>query len=105
MDAKKQQEVFSNMEIEMMTDLYNRYKYKSVRSQSICVYGTFIHRMATACQKKCISPKYREGDLSKGEAICLDRCVAKFLDVHDRTGKKLTEMYMTDAAAMQSVQK
>lgn len=28
----------------------------------------------------------------KGEAVCLDRCVAKYLDVHERIGKKLSTM-------------
>lgn len=60
--------------------------------------------MSSACQKKCIPPKYREGDLSKGEAICLDRCVAKFLEVHDRIGKKLTSMYLQDEQMMKQVQ-
>ena len=60
--------------------------------------------MSGACQKKCIPPKYREGDLSKGEAICLDRCVAKFLEVHDRIGKKLTAMYMQDEQMMKQMQ-
>ena len=35
---------------------------------------------------QCIAPKYREADLQKGEAVCIDRCVAKYLDVHERIG-------------------
>ena len=42
--------------------------------------------------QKCIPSKYHEGELSKGEAICLDRCVSKFMDVQERAGKKLTAM-------------
>lgn len=49
-------------------------------------------RMTTACQKKCVPPKYNDSELTKGEAVCVDRCVAKFMDVHDRIGKKLTAM-------------
>jgi len=48
--------------------------------------------MTTACQKKCVPPKYNDSELTKGEAVCVDRCVAKFMDVHDRIGKKLTAM-------------
>lgn len=44
-------------------------------------------RMTNACQQKCVSSHYKEGDLTKGEAVCLDRCVAKYLDVHERLGK------------------
>ena len=53
---------------------------------------------------KCIPPKYSEGELSKGESVCLDRCVAKFLEIHDRIGKKLTAMYMQEQAAMKQMQ-
>ncbi|RDA90257.1 hypothetical protein CP533_4607 [Ophiocordyceps camponoti-saundersi (nom. inval.)] len=33
-----------------------------------------------SCQAKCIPTDYREGELNKGESVCLDRCTAKFLD-------------------------
>ena len=45
--------------------------------------------MTNACQKNCVPPKYNESDLTKGESICIDRCVAKYFDIHDRIGKKL----------------
>ncbi|KAL6443034.1 hypothetical protein ACFW04_002788 [Cataglyphis niger] len=54
------------LEIEMMSDMYNR--------------------MTSACHRKC-----------KGESICLDRCIAKYLDVHERIGKKLTQISMQEA--------
>ena len=66
--------------------------------------SNFLSRLSKACHKKCIPPKYHEGDLSKGEAICVDRCVAKFMEVHDRVGKKLTNMYTQDQAAMKQLQ-
>ena len=46
MDEKKMQMV-QDLEIEMMTDMYSR--------------------LTAACHKKCISPKYREADLQKGD--------------------------------------
>ena len=92
MDEKKMQMV-QDLEIEMMTDMYSR--------------------LTSACHKKCISPKYREAELQKGEAVCIDRCVSKYLEIHERignihfsidffrktifeTGKKLTEISMQD---------
>lgn len=69
-------QMMQDMEIEMMSDLYNR--------------------MTQACHRKCIPPKYSESDLGKGESVCLDRCVAKYLDIHERIGKKLTAMSMQD---------
>lgn len=55
--------------------------------------------MTSVCQKKCIPTKYREAELNKGEAICIDRCVAKYLEVHDQIGKRLTALSMQDDAA------
>ena len=80
----------------MVKHLYPHDKVQCI-SLSLC-------RMSSACQKKCIPPKYREGDLTKGEAVCLDRCVAKFLEVHDRIGKKLTSMYLQDEQMMKQMQ-
>jgi mitochondrial import inner membrane translocase subunit TIM10 len=69
-------QMMQDLEIEMMSDLYNR--------------------MTTACHKKCIPPLYGEADMGKGEMVCIDRCVAKYLDVHERIGKKLTAMSAQD---------
>jgi len=74
----------NELEMEMMVDMYNR--------------------MTQACQKKCIGIKYKEGELSKGEAVCIDRCVAKYMEVHDRIGKKLTALSQQDEQTMKQVQ-
>ena len=66
----------------------------------LCHSIVFHLRLTRACRKKCIPPKYHEGELSKGEAICLDRCVSKFMDVQDRAGKKLTAIFAQEQAAM-----
>ncbi|EGO02858.1 hypothetical protein SERLA73DRAFT_102868 [Serpula lacrymans var. lacrymans S7.3] len=56
-------------EIEMITDVFNR--------------------IVSSCHNKCISPRYSEGDLNKGESVCIDRCVAKFFEVNKKVGEKL----------------
>lgn len=101
MDAAQQAklQLMQEMEIEMMSDLYSR--------------------MTQACHKKCIPPKYSDAELGniasivswnsfnncrhficfiagKGESVCLDRCVAKYLEIHERIGKKLTAMSAQD---------
>uniref|UniRef100_A0AC35TV47 Zf-Tim10_DDP domain-containing protein n=1 Tax=Rhabditophanes sp. KR3021 TaxID=114890 RepID=A0AC35TV47_9BILA len=76
-----QMAMINELEIEMMSDMYRR--------------------MTQVCQDKCISKSYKEGDITKGEAVCLDRCVAKYLDVHERLGKVLTSMSQVDEAALQ----
>lgn len=46
---------------------------------------TGSNRLVGSCHKKCIAPddahRYHEGDLLKGEAVCIDRCTAKFFEV------------------------
>lgn len=103
LDPSKLQLV-QELEIEMMSDMYNR--------------------LTSACHKKCIPPKYHEVELGmlyapsslievfyhyltlicrlssgKGESVCLDRCVAKYLDIHERIGKKLSSMSMQEEEA------
>ena len=35
-----------------------------------------FNRLVDSCHAKCISTSYAEGDLNKGESVCVDRCVA-----------------------------
>ncbi|KAK2594551.1 protein transporter tim10 [Conoideocrella luteorostrata] len=63
-------------EMRMMADTYNR--------------------LQKVCQKKCIPTDYREGELNKGESVCLDRCTAKFLD----TSMKVSEIMQQQGQAM-----
>jgi hypothetical protein len=52
----------------------------------------FIHRgpsLVESCHQKCISTKYLDGVMNKGESVCVDRCVFKYMDVFQRVGTKL----------------
>lgn len=60
--------------------------------------------MTNACKTKCVPPKYKESDLSKGEGVCLDRCVAKYMEIHERVGKKLSSATMQNQEAAQKLQ-
>ncbi|KAK3938931.1 mitochondrial import inner membrane translocase subunit tim-10 [Diplogelasinospora grovesii] len=46
-------------------------------------------RMVKICTLKCIDKTYREGELAKGEAVCLDRCAAKFFEAHQKISDQL----------------
>lgn len=59
-------------ELDMITDVFNR--------------------LVSSCHAKCISTRYAEGDLNKGESVCIDRCVSKFFEVNKRVGEKLQSM-------------
>ncbi|KAG7214490.1 hypothetical protein INR49_023002 [Caranx melampygus] len=67
MDPMKAQQLAAELEVEMMADMYNR--------------------MTNACHRKCVPPHYKEAELTKGESVCLDRCVAKYLDLHEKLGQ------------------
>jgi import inner membrane translocase subunit TIM10 len=45
--------------------------------------------MMKLCTAKCIDKTYREGELSKGESVCLDRCAAKFFEAHQHISEQL----------------
>ena len=55
-----------------------------------------------SCHAKCINTRYAEGDLNKGESVCIDRCVAKFFEVNKKVGEKLQAMGANAAGASQS---
>ncbi|KAF2666856.1 putative mitochondrial import inner membrane translocase subunit tim10 [Microthyrium microscopicum] len=51
-------------------------------------------RMMGSCMKKCVlqnNKNFVEGELNKGESVCLDRCVAKFLASQQLMQKKMEE--------------
>ncbi|ODQ53492.1 hypothetical protein SAICODRAFT_56325 [Saitoella complicata NRRL Y-17804] len=54
-------------ELDMVTDLFNR--------------------LVSSCHAKCIPPKYGEGELNKGESVCIDRCVSKYFEVNQKIGE------------------
>lgn len=53
---------------------------------------TELHRdIIDTCKKKCFSHHYAEGELSKGEMCCVDRCTSKFFTANILIGKYLGE--------------
>ncbi|CDU26150.1 probable MRS11-subunit of the Tim22-complex [Sporisorium scitamineum] len=59
-------------ELEMVTDVFNR--------------------LVSSCHAKCISTRYAEPDLNKGESICIDRCVSKFFAVNGKVNELMQSM-------------
>lgn len=45
--------------------------------------------MLKICSAKCLDKTYREGELAKGESVCLDRCAAKFFEAHTTVSEQL----------------
>jgi len=51
--------------------------------------------LAASCTRKCLPKDYREADLNKGESVCVDRCVSKYMSTNIKIGEKMQQ----DAAA------
>ncbi|KIY51393.1 hypothetical protein FISHEDRAFT_37392 [Fistulina hepatica ATCC 64428] len=49
----------------------------------------FFTKMILSCHNKCISQRYTEGDLNKGESVCVDRCVKKYTEVQRIVNEKM----------------
>lgn len=79
-----QMKLMQDLEVEVMADLFNR--------------------MTAVCHRKCVPTRYRDSELSKGESVCLDRCVAKYLDVHERIGQKLTNISQAEQENLKAMQ-
>lgn len=73
-------------ELDMITDVFNR-----IVSSVPSVLRTSIHAAALltsvlcccrSCHSKCVSTRYAEPDLNKGESVCIDRCVGKYFGMN-----------------------
>ncbi|KAL4798111.1 Tim10/DDP family zinc finger-domain-containing protein [Aspergillus venezuelensis] len=67
--SSEQKIAAAELEIDMVTDMFNR--------------------LTQSCAKKCLPNDYREGELNKGESVCLDRCVGKFFEVNVKVSEKM----------------
>ncbi|KAA8574767.1 hypothetical protein MFRU_049g00550 [Monilinia fructicola] len=63
--------------------------------QEMDLITDMFNKLSQSCIKKCIPKEYREGELNKGEGVCIDRCAAKFFDVQ----MKISELLQAEAAA------
>ena len=48
-----------------------------------------MSEICSSCHSKCINQRYTEGDLNKGESVCIDRCVGKYIEVNKVIGEKM----------------
>ncbi|PVV01537.1 hypothetical protein BB560_004038 [Smittium megazygosporum] len=60
--------------------------------QEMDVISDFFERLKDSCNAKCIINKYPDGELTKGESVCLDRCVSKYFQVNKEATDVLTKL-------------
>jgi mitochondrial import inner membrane translocase subunit TIM10 len=87
-------------EVEMVSDMFNRCSspflcslvpHLSLHNQRQLIFFFYIHRLSDSCHRKCVPADYREGELNKGESVCLDRCASKFFDVNIKVSEKMQQ--------------
>lgn len=57
--------------------------------QELDMFTDIFNRLVSTCHTKCVNTRYTEGELSKGESVCIDRCVAKFFEANKKVGERL----------------
>jgi import inner membrane translocase subunit TIM10 len=58
--------------------------------------------MVDSCTKKCVmssSQTFSEGELNKGESVCMDRCIAKYVQAMEKMSKLMQEKQESSGAA------
>ncbi|CAG8683021.1 1483_t:CDS:2 [Ambispora leptoticha] len=50
----------------------------AMAEQELEIVTDTFQRIVDSCFKKCIPTQYLEGELNKGESVCIDRCATKF---------------------------
>eukprot|EP00050_Salpingoeca_kvevrii_P018449 m.74456 g.74456 ORF g.74456 m.74456 type:complete len:82 (-) comp8053_c0_seq2:2230-2475(-) len=50
-----------------------------------------LNRAMVVCLNKCVSLKYNDEQLTRSEAVCIDRCAAKYMLVQDAVSKHMTD--------------
>lgn len=68
----------------------NRAKIDAAETEVDTVADMF-NRLIDSCQQKCIQ-SYSDGDLSKQEGLCIDRCVFKYFEVNAKVGEFMQNM-------------
>lgn len=63
------------------------------------VMSDLFKRLSSACFTRCMYSEYHSSDLSRAEQLCLDRCVAKYIDAHEYVGRKLTNISQAEQQA------
>ncbi|KAI8058480.1 Tim10/DDP family zinc finger-domain-containing protein [Syncephalis plumigaleata] len=61
----------------------------AMAEQELDMITDTFNRIVDVCHSKCIKNKYIDGELTKGESVCIDRCVSKFFTVNKTVGEKL----------------
>lgn len=77
----------AELEMDIMGHMMNKYiKFFPAPAGLLAFYLKLTNsfRLADTCFKKCVNSDYKETELNKGESVCLDRCVNKFVEAFQK---------------------
>ncbi|CAG90834.1 Mitochondrial import inner membrane translocase subunit TIM10 [Debaryomyces fabryi] len=66
-------------------------KLQAAEAELDMVTGMF-NQLVEQCHSKCINKTYNDSEVSKQEALCLDRCVAKYFETNVQVGEHMQKM-------------
>lgn len=79
-------------------------KIKLAEVQFNATAQTF-NNLLKKCEDKCLNHEYGEGELTTGEASCVDRCVAKFVRANYIVGTNFQEQRINPYNTMNQYKK
>ena len=62
--------------------------------QQIEMMDAVFMKSIGSCGHKCIPPTYKDGELNKGESVCVQRCMNKFFKSLEVVSAQLAEIGM-----------
>ncbi|EGW30764.1 subunit of the TIM22-complex [Spathaspora passalidarum NRRL Y-27907] len=74
-------------------------KLKLAEVQFTATAHTF-NKLLQSCANKCLVHEYGEGELSKGEQECIDRCAAKYVRANFLIGKHFQEQRLDPMSSL-----
>ena len=66
-------------------------KLQAAEAELDMVTGMF-NSLVEQCHQKCINKAYNDADVTKQEAVCLDRCVSKYFETNVQVGDNMQKL-------------
>ena len=79
-------------------------KIKLADIQFLAMAFTF-NKLLRRCEQKCLLREYGEGELTKGEQECIDRCVSKYVKANVIIGEHLQKQRLDPFNSMPEYRK
>ncbi|VEU21673.1 DEKNAAC102791 [Brettanomyces naardenensis] len=71
--------------------LSSEQKIKAAENELDMVTRMF-NQLLDSCYRKCFDKNYDNGELTKNESLCVDRCVTKYFAANVKVGESMQEL-------------